>query len=479
MMQMLLERLFLVVDTLVFIYVVTICSFYLFLAVFSISEMRRYLHKNFKADYKQILASPFSPSISIIAPAYNEGATIIQNVRSMLSLEYNNFDLIIVNDGSKDDSIAKLIERYDLVKVAFDYREKIPTKPIRAIYKSKNRSFKKLMVVDKENGGKADALNVGLNISDKELVACVDVDCIIETDALLKMVKPYMESNKEVIATGGVIRIANNCVVEDGRLVEVHLPKNIWARFQVLEYIRAFLLGRMAWSRLNGLMLISGAFGLFKKDVAIAAGGYNTKTVGEDMELVVRMRTYMTDKKRPHQVVYVPDPLCWTEAPSSLKVLGRQRNRWTRGTFETLKMHKYLFFNPRYGLLGMLSYPFWFFFEWLAPIVEVLGLIYFIVLCFLGDINWLSFWSLMLMVYTFALFISSFALLSEENSYYKYTQQSDMGRMFLLALIEPFFYHPLTVYWAVMGNIDKLKGKHTWGEMTRTGFIVERKKVKS
>jgi len=465
-----------VVDTLVFIYAITICSFYLFLALMSASEMRRYLHKNYKADYKQILSSPFSPSISIIAPAYNEGATIIQNVRSMLSLEYNNFDLIIINDGSKDDSIAKLVEKYDLVEVPFDYLATIPTKPIKAIYKSKNRAFKRLMVVDKENGGKADALNVGLNISDKELVACVDVDCIIETDALLKMAKPYIESIKPVIATGGVIRIANNCVVEDGRLVEVNLPDNIWARFQVLEYIRAFLLGRMAWSRLNGLMLISGAFGLFKRDVAIAAGGYDTKTVGEDMELVVRMRTYMIEKKLPHKVVYVPDPLCWTEAPSSLKVLGRQRNRWTRGTYETLKTHKYLFFNPKYGLLGMLSYPFWFFFEWLAPLIETLGLLYFFILWLTGNINWLFFLSLIGAVYAFALFISTFALFSEENSYYKYTTQSDLGRMFLLALIEPFVYHPLTVYWAIMGNIDKIKGKHTWGEMTRTGFIVERKK---
>lgn len=478
MKEQLFDFLFNVIDTLVFLYATCISLFYLFLAAMSTSEMRRYLHKNYKVDYKQILSSPFSPSISLIAPAYNEGASIVQNVRSMLSLEYNNFEVIIINDGSKDDSIAQLINKYDLVQVNFDYQAKISTKPIKAIYKSKNRAFKKLIVVDKENGGKPDALNVGLNISDKELVACVDVDCIIETDALLKMVKPYIESNREVIATGGVIRIANNCVIEDGRLVEVNLPKNIWARFQVLEYIRAFLLGRMAWSRLNGLMLISGAFGLFKRDVAVDAGGYNTSTVGEDMELVVRMRTFMHHQRRPYKVVYVPDPLCWTEAPSSLKVLGRQRNRWTRGTFETLKMHKYLFLNPRYGMLGMLSYPFWLFFEWMAPFVEVLGIGYFLFLWITGGINWLFFLSLLAVVYTFALFISTFALFSEENSYYKYTLQSDMGRMFLLALIEPIVYHPLTVFWAIRGNIDKMKGKHTWGEMTRTGFIVERKKAK-
>ena len=470
------DIIFWLTDAFVFVYAITIASFYLFLAIMSISEMRRYLHKNYKVDHRQVLASPFAPSVSLIAPAYNEGQTIIQNVRSMLSMEYNNFEVIIINDGSKDDSIQKLIEKYDLVKVAFDYQAKIPTKPVRGIYKSQNRSFKKLIVVDKENGGKADALNVGLNISEKELVACVDVDCIIETDALLRMVKPYMETNREVIATGGVIRIANNCVVEDGRLVEVNLPRNLWARFQVLEYLRSFLLGRMAWSRLNGLLLISGAFGLFKRDIAIAAGGYDTKTVGEDMELVVRMRAFMYRRKRPHKVVYIPDPLCWTEAPSTLKVLSRQRNRWTRGTFETLKLHKYMFFNPRYGVLGMLSYPFWFFFEWLAPFVETTGLIYFVVLWATGRINWLFMLSLLAAVYCFAIFISAFSLYSEENSYYKYSNQSDMGKMLLLALIEPFIYHPLTVLWSIQGNIDKWKGKHSWGEMTRTGFIVERKK---
>lgn len=476
MMASAVDIIFWLADTFVLIYAITIAAFYLFLAIMSMGEMRRYLHKNYKVDHRQVLASPFAPSVSLIAPAYNEGQTIIQNVRSMLSMEYNNFEVIIINDGSKDDSIQKLIEKYDLVKVAFDYQAKIPTRPVRGVYKSKNRSFKKLIVVDKENGGKADALNVGLNISEKELVACVDVDCIIETDALLRMVKPYMETNREVIATGGVIRIANNCVVEDGRLVEVNLPRNIWARFQVLEYLRSFLLGRMAWSRLNGLLLISGAFGLFKRDIAVAAGGYNTKTVGEDMELVVRMRAFMYRHKRPHKVVYIPDPLCWTEAPSTLKVLGRQRNRWARGTFETLKLHRYMFFNPRYGVLGMLSYPFWFFFEWLAPFVETIGLIYFGVLWGTGHINWLFMLSLLAAVYSLAVFMSVFSLYSEENSYYKYNSHGDLGRMLLLALIEPFIYHPLTVLWSIRGNIDKWKGKRSWGEMTRTGFIVERKK---
>lgn len=193
------------------------------------------------------------------------------------------------------------------------------------------------------------------------MILCIDVDCIVQEDALLKLAKPYLEEKYQVIATGGVVRIANSCKVEDGKLVEVNMPKNLWPRFQVLEYIRAFLMGRMAWSRLNGLLIISGAMGLFDKNIVIKVGGYDDSTVGEDMELVVRMRRYMYEQDRRFKVVYIPDPLCWTEAPGDLQILGRQRNRWTRGTIETLWMHKDLFFNPRYGILGMLSYPYWFF----------------------------------------------------------------------------------------------------------------------
>jgi cellulose synthase/poly-beta-1,6-N-acetylglucosamine synthase-like glycosyltransferase len=466
-----------VVNTLVFIYAVAIAISYLALALMSIGEMRRYMRKNYFVDYRYILSSPFAPGISLIAPAYNEGLTIIDNVKSLLSIMYNNFEVVIINDGSKDDTLQKMIVALDLVKVDFDLQYHINTKPVRGVYKSRNRAFKKLTVVDKENGGKADALNVGLNISQKDLVACIDVDCIIEPDALLKMVKPFLEERTEVIASGGVVRIANSCIVEEGRLIEIKLPQQLIARFQVLEYIRAFLLGRMAWSRLNGLLLISGAFGLFKRDVAIKAGGYNHNTVGEDMELVVRMRVYMEDQKKKYSVVYIPDPLCWTEAPSNYNILGRQRNRWTRGNFETLKIHKKLFFNPRYGVMGMLSYPFWFFFEWLAPFVEFFGLIFFLALVALGMVNWTFFLALTFAVYCFALFISMFSLLAEEMSFFKYTNKRDIVKMIFTALIEPFWFHPRVVWWALKGNFDLFKGKKTWGEMTRQGFVQYKKKT--
>ncbi|MFZ6010971.1 MAG: glycosyltransferase family 2 protein, partial [Bacteroidota bacterium] len=473
------DIIYFIVNTLVLIYAISLAVCYLLLALVSMREMRKYMDKNYFVDYKYILASPFAPGISLIAPAYNEGLTIIDNVKSLLSIMYNNFEVLIVNDGSKDDTLAKMITAFDLVKVDYDLQYYIRTKPVRSIYKSRNRAFKKLIVIDKENGGKADALNVGLNISRKELVACIDVDCIIEPDALLKMVKPFLEEKNEVIASGGVVRIANSCVVEEGRLIEVRLPEKSIARFQVLEYIRAFLMGRMAWSRLNGLLLISGAFGLFKREIAIAAGGYNHNTVGEDMELVVRMRRYMHEHNRKYRVVYIPDPLCWTEAPSSYQILGRQRNRWARGTFETLKIHRKLFFNYKYGVMGMVSYPFWFFYEWMSPFVEFTGLIFSLVLAILGKMNWIFFCSLLAAIYCFAFFISMFSLLAEETSFFKYTNKRDITKMIFTAMIEPIWFHPRVVWWSLKGNFDLIKGKKSWGEMTRQGFVQYKKKQKA
>ncbi|MBA4056962.1 MAG: glycosyl transferase family 2 [Marivirga sp.] len=466
---------FSILNGLFLLFAIAISVSYALLAIVSLYELRRYVSRARISDYKSILASPLAPGISLLAPAYNESLTIIDNVKSLLSIMYNNLEVIIINDGSKDDTLKKLIEAFSLVKVPCHVKYEIKTKNVVGVYKSKNRAFKKLTVVDKQNGGKADALNVGINISTKPLVACIDVDCIIERDALLKMVKPFMEETSTVIASGGVVRIANSCLVEEGRLLEVRLPEKQVVRYQTLEYIRAFLIGRMAWSRLNGLLLISGAFGLFDKTVAIKAGGYNHKTVGEDMELVVRMRIYMQKQNKPYKVVYIPEPLCWTEAPSDYSVLGKQRNRWTRGTMETLKLHRSLFFNPKFGLMGMLSYPFWFFFEWLAPLIEFAGIIFFMIQLAMGEVNYLLAITLSLSVYTFTFMISMTALLAEELSYFQYKRKRDIAKLIITALKEPIFFHPRVVWWSIMGNIDMLMGKKSWGEMTRQGFTQYKK----
>ncbi|MGN6177832.1 MAG: glycosyltransferase [Mucilaginibacter sp.] len=452
-------------------YSVILIACYIFIGTYSIGETSNYLRKNSFTDYRVLAGSTQAPSISILAPAYNEGANIIENVRSLLSIHYNNLEVIIINDGSKDDSLDKLVAAYDLYKADFFVNQQIPTKAVRGVYQSRNSVYRKLIVVDKENGGKADALNVGVNIARNNYIVCIDVDCILEQDALLKLAKPFLENpDQRVIATGGVIRIANSCEIEAGRLIKVNLPADFLPRVQTLEYIRAFLLGRMAWSRLNGLLLISGAFGAFDKEIVINCGGYDHRTVGEDMELVVRMRRYMEERNQPYKVAFIPDPLCWTEAPATFKILGRQRNRWTRGTIETLKFHRVMFFNPRYGLLGMLSYPYWFFFEFLAPLVEFAGFAVFLIFSLLGLINWSFFLTLLAFIFSFGCLYSVFAILMEVLTYHQYKRQKDIMNLLLTAFLEPLIFHPFVVWAAVKGNIDLLRKKNAWGEMTRQGL---------
>ncbi|MBT3244564.1 MAG: glycosyltransferase family 2 protein [Bacteroidetes bacterium] len=444
---------------------------YISLAIYSAVALRHYIRKNSFVDYNAILSCTFVPSISILAPAFNEGKTIIQNVRALLSLYYNDFEVVVINDGSTDNTLSNLIEEYDLEISDHFMDYLIPTQDVRAIYKSRNQSFSKLIVIDKNNGGKADSLNAGINLARGQLFIAIDVDSIIESDALLKMVKPFLEEKeKKVIATGGVIRVVNDCLVDGGQIAQINLPKKFLPRVQVLEYTRSFLMGRMAWSKLDGLLLISGALGLFDRQLVIDCGGYYSKTVGEDMEIVVRMRRYMVETNQPYEVVYIPDPLCWTEVPENLTILGRQRNRWTRGMIDTLNIHKRIFMNPKYGRFGVLGYPYWFLFEWLVHIIEFIGILYFVMVILFGDPNWSFFGVMFGFIYTFAVAQSVWSILFEELTYHKYTKRTDVIKLVFTAFLEPVFYHPFILYWAIRGNLDYLSGNKSWGVMVRKGF---------
>lgn len=447
---------------------------YIFVAIFSALNLSFYTKKSKYFRFNTIKKYKVLPSISIIAPAYNEEASIIENTRSLLSLEYPKAEVIVVNDGSKDDSLQKAIDYYSLVKVNYAFSNTIDTAKVRGIYKSTELAYSRLIYVDKENGGKADALNVGINVSRSDLFLAIDVDCIIEHDAILRMVKPFIEDDKKrVIAAGGVVRVANSCKIKDGRVVEVNYPKNIWAKFQTLEYFRAFTLGRMAWSRINGLLIISGAFGLFDKELTLKVGGYDRTTVGEDFELVVRLRKYMQRVlKQDYRVAFIPDPLCWTEVPSNLKILKNQRNRWTRGSIDTVLKHKDLFLNPKYGKMGLISFPYWVLFEWLAPIVETIGLIYFLMILIFSSINGQIFLILTVFVFSFSLFFSSFAIFYETLIFNRYKGAKFLFTVILISLAEIIFYHPLGVFFALLGNYTFfIKGdRKGWGKMTRTAF---------
>lgn len=453
-------------------YALAIFACYLFLAMVSASVLKRSTNLAKISHYDPLIASPFAPVITVIAPAYNEAVTIIENIKALLALYYPSFEIIVVNDGSKDNTLEKAIDAFELEKVPYVIDYKLNCQEILGIYKSRKKAFNNLTIIDKLNGGKADALNAGLNVAKGDYFISIDVDSIIDPFALQKLIKPFLEEiDRKVIATGGGVRIANSCRIENGHLIEINIPDKFLPRCQVIEYNRAFLMGRLAWSRLDGLLLISGALGIFDKEIAIAAGGYLTKTVGEDMELVVRMRRYMAERKIKYLIPYVSDPLCWTEAPSSLKVLGSQRNRWTRGNIDTLLRHRKVFFNPKYGFMGMVSHPFWVFFEWFAPIIEVLGIIYFMIIAILGQPNWSFFFVMLAFVYFFSITFSTYAILFDHLAYHRYKKKRMIIRLIFTAWLEPILYHPLNVYWAILGNFDYfILKKKAWGKMPRAGF---------
>lgn len=446
--------------------------FYVFLAALSYAAILKHLRFQKYLEEDTLYKSNHLMGVSVVAPAFNEGVNIVYNVHSLLSLTYPKFEVIIVNDGSTDDTLEKLIQEFELVKVDFYYREHIKTKVVRGHYKSTNPIYSKLLVVDKENGkSKADASNAGINSSKYPLFLCTDVDCILKQDTILKLAKPFMEHHRRVIATGAGIRISNSCEIKDGFLLKVHFPKAWYPRFQELEYVRAFLFGRMAWSKINGLLLVSGGLGMFDKEIAVKAGGYWHKSLGEDMELVTRMRKYMYDTNEKFLIRYIPESLCWTEVPANKEILIRQRVRWARGLIQTLYLHRKMFFNPHYEKTAFLILPYFFFFEFLVPIIEAVGILTIILAFALNLVN-LEFllWAT-LAVYLFYLFITLISILIDEILYRSYANAKELMTVITMAIIEPIVYHPICVYASLKGYWHFFRQKEQkWGVMTRKGF---------
>lgn len=451
--------------------------FYTLLAYFSYSAIKRDMHAKYYTQDTFLVKSNHVIGVSVVAPAFNEGANVIYNVKSLLSLVYPKFEIVIVNDGSTDDTLQKLIQEFELVKVPFYYQEKIITKKIRGHYKSTNPVYSKLLVVDKENGkSKADASNAGINSTQYPLFLCTDVDCILKSDTIIKLAKPFMESNKRVIGTGAGIRISNSCEVKEGFLVKVHFPKGWYPRFQELEYVRAFLFGRMAWSHINGLLLVSGGLGMFDKEIAVAAGGYWHKSLGEDMELILRMRKFMYEKRLPFAIKYIPESLCWTEVPATREVLIRQRIRWARGLIQTLYLHKNMFFNLKYGKTAFLILPYFFAFEFMVPILEVLGVVVLLFTAFFLNFNYEFLLYLTLTVYLFYLTITIAAIFLDELLYKNYANIKELLTLIGFAIIEPIFYHPVNVYASLKGyKMFFAQNEQAWGNMQKKGIDVIKK----
>lgn len=457
-------------------YAIFIVGFFIFVNVFyfsmytiSFGAILTYLRRHMFCDYRVIVQSELTPAVSILAPAYNESATCTESVNSLLKLNYPTVEVVFINDGSKDDTLEVIIKEFDMVKTERVYVPTIATKPVRGIYVSRKPEYKNLIVVDKQNGGKADALNVGINVSRYDLICAIDADSILEDDALLKVAKPFLD-DEGVIAVGGIVRIANGCKIERGRVSDVRLSKKLIPSFQVIEYYRAYLSGRMGWGAINGLLIISGAFGLFKREIVLKVGGYKHDTVGEDMELVVRMHRHCLENNIPYSVQFVPDPVCWTEAPETLKILGRQRNRWHRGLLDTLLIHKKMLFNKRYKVLGLVSVPYFVFIELLGPVIEAIG--YFAVGFgfYLGVVNLEIFTLFFIVSVIYGVMFSVSAVILEEISFHRYPRTRDLLKLLVLAVVENFGYRQITVWWRIKAFWDYARGVQSWGAMTRVGF---------
>lgn len=422
-------------------------------------------------EQSQILWSRYSDvalPVSLIVPAYNEEATIVASIRSLLALQYPDFEVIVVNDGSKDDTVARLIDHFDLKPMERAYQPAIPCTPIRQMYGS--HECRNLVIVDKENGGKADALNAGINIARTPLVCAIDADSILEPDSLIRATKPFVKGGRTVVAVGGTVRVVNGCTLKGGRVTEVGLSLNLVALFQTVEYLRAFLLARLAWSRIGALTLISGAFGIFRRNIVLEVGGYSRGTVGEDLELIIKVHRHLQLAGRRYTIEYIPEPVCWTEVPSSLRVLASQRSRWQRGALETFAKHKGMLCHPRHGRVGVIGLGHMLLVDVLGPPIEVAGYVLIPLLWALGMLSVDHLLAFAAMVFMFGVFLSVSALILEDLELRRYPKARHLLVLTAVAVLENFGYRQLNTVFRVMGLWQYLRGTTGWGRMKRVGF---------
>jgi len=411
--------------------------------------------------------SGFEPPVSLLVPAYNEESTIASSVRSLLQLDYPEFEVVVVNDGSRDNTLEALKEAFDLEAFPEAHWQRLKAKPVRTIYHS--RMHANLRVVDKENGGKADALNVGINASRYPLFCAMDADSVLQRDSLRRVIEPFLD-DPATVASGGTVRIANGCTVSGGNLERVALPTHPLALLQIVEYLRAFLFGRLGWATVNAVLIISGAFGVFRKDAIVEAGGYRADTIGEDMELIVRLHRVMRERHEPYSIHFVPDPICWTEAPESLAVLKSQRIRWQRGLCESLHRNAGLLRHGGGGAAGLLAFPFFMVFECYGPLIEVAGYAFMASMWLVGQISGTAFLAFLALAFSLGFLLSVSALLLEELSFHLYPRFSQMGVLVATAIAENLGYRQLVTVWRLVGLVRWLRGaRSTWGTMTRKG----------
>ena len=459
----------LTINDALFLYYLLSNLLYLFLLIFAVRAS--VLHQRMLASIRleRFRASPFSPPVSIIAPAHNEGQSIAQSVRSFLSLDYPALEVIVVNDGSADETLDVLTREFQLLRTDLVYIKEVPCREVHGVYMS--QSEPRLLVVDKEAGGsKADATNAGLNVATSPYVCVLDADSLLEKDALLRVMVPILADPTRVVAAGGIVRAVNGSVVEDGQLKKVRLPRRFVEIVQVVEYLRAFLVGREGWSYFNMLMIISGAFGVFRRDLVREVGGYRPRAIGEDFDLVMRMHRRLREKGLDYRACFVPDPVCWTEVPPDWKSVGKQRSRWQKGMIDTLWPNRDMLFNRRYGRIGWIALPNLWLYEALAPVIELIGLASIVVAACLGILSTHFLLLFLIFGYAFSTMLSIGGVLLEEITFRRYNDWREVATLLLCCFAEHFPYHQAHLWWRLRGMWQYARGDVAWGKMTRVGF---------
>lgn len=415
--------------------------------------------------WRRVLASPLAPKITVLMPSYNEEVWIVDSVTRTLALRYPDVEVIVINDGSKDATLDRLQETFELSDILPIYQKRLDTSHVRSIKRSKQSP--NLLVVDKDNGGKADALNVGLNVASGDLVCAIDADTIVGANALQELVAPFL-THPDTVAVGGTIRLVDKRVPEDETGLD-SAPTTWMLGSQTVEYIRAFLVGRLGWNPLGGAIVISGAFGLFDRDAMIDVGGYNRNSIGEDMELVVRLRRHAYEQDRFARVVFAPNPVAWTEAPASFKTLARQRNRWFRGLLDVLYRHRKMLFRKRYGTAGSLAMPYFLFVETIGPVIEFIGIILTAIGLATGAIG---FDQLQLIVAIYCLgLLRTLGILTLSDAVFR-VHRGLRSRLRLIGFVfyESLFMHQATLIWRAWGLWAFIRGDHSWGAQERKGM---------
>ena len=437
----------------------------LFVSVVSFFALRRDQFTSRYGRLHDMLTSDTTPPVSIIIPAYNEAAGITESVRSMAMLKYTRKEIIVVNDGSSDETVKRMVDEFRMEPIDVPFRPSLETEVIRRVYKS--RLPLPIVLVDKENGGKGDAINAGINISRYPYVMATDADMVLDDECLLRAVRHFVEDRSRTIAVGGNVRPLNGCEVRRGRVTRVALPRRPVELAQVVEYIRGFLSARPGWSALGSLLLVSGAFGIFQKRAVVEVGGFRHGHLGEDMELTMRLHRHFRRKRIPYRIVYAPDAVAWTEVPLSRQVLRKQRMRWHRGLMQVIWQYKGMLFNPRYGVVGLLGWPAVVAFEFVAPIVEFIGWLVVPASVVLGFLNWEIAVPLFLISLVLGAGNSLIGLFLDERFGY-YNAPGDAAKLLVYSLGEQLGMRQRTVWWRVRAMLWNPRRK-SWGDMERTG----------